>query len=605
MTPNQTTLIRPLSQPNLNKEFGTPGRIRTFDKKIKSLLLYQLSYGGISIPVCNLPPLALFGKRFFASPPLTNLPKAHPPFSRSHPAMTRALATLCLLLVSLAPAADSRPNILFAIADDWGPHAGAYGTTWVKTPAFDRIAKEGLLFTNAYTPVAKCAPSRAIVLTGRNAWQLEDAGNHMAMFPPKFKSWPEVLTEKGWPMGITGKGWGPGIAKDASGKPRQIAGKSFDKRKTKPITSQISNNDYAANFADFLDSSDPGKPWCFWYGSTEPHRGYEFQSGVSKGGKNLSDIPRVPAQWPDTDTVRHDMLDYALEVEHTDAHLGRMIAELEKRGQLDNTLIIVTADHGMPFPRCKGYAYEGSNHVPLAIRWPAQIRNPGRVIDDFVSFIDIAATLLDVAGIAPQDSGMQPITGQSWRPLWESDKSGRILASRDHVLIGKERTDVGRPHDQGYPIRGMIKDGWLFLKNYEPGRWPAGNPETGYLDTDASPTKSLILEHGRKNRADKFWQLNFGLRPAEELYDLATDIDCIHNLAGDSVQSERKAALLSAMEDQLKAQNDPRMFGNGKVFDEYIPTSNPGFYERYLKGDPTAKAGWVNPTDFEPAPIKP
>jgi len=552
----------------------------------------------------NLPRFPGFGKCFFAPNTLPS-PERPAPFPRSLPAMIRALAASALLSVSLAAAADTPPNILFAIADDWGPHAGAYGTPWVQTPAFDRIAKEGLLFKNAYTPVAKCAPSRAIVLTGRSAWQLEEAGNHMAMFPPKFKSWPETLAEKGWPMGITGKGWGPGIAKDTSGKPRQITGKPFDKRKAKPLTTDISNNDYAANFTDFLDTTEPGKPWCFWYGSTEPHRGYEFQSGVSKGGKKLSDIPRVPSQWPDTDTVRHDMLDYALEVEHTDAHLGRMIAELEKRGQLDNTLIIVTADHGMPFPRCKGYAYEGSNHVPLAIRWPAQIRNPGRVIDDFVSFIDIAATLLDVAGIAEKDSGMLPITGQSWRPIWESDKAGQVLASRDHVLIGKERTDVGRPHDQGYPIRGMIKDGWLFLKNYEPGRWPAGNPETGYLDTDASPTKSLILERGRQNRADKFWQLNFGLRPAEELYDLATDIDCIHNLAGDSVQSERKAALLSAMEDQLKAQNDPRMLGNGKVFDEYIPTSNPGFYERYLKGDPTAKAGWVNPTDFEPAPIKP
>jgi arylsulfatase A-like enzyme len=105
-----------------------------------------------------------------------------------------------------------RPNILFAIADDWGLHAGVYGTPWVKTPSFDRIAREGLLFRNAYTPMAKCAPSRAIVLTGRHLWQNEEAGNHMAVFPSKLKSWPEVLLEKGWHMGITGKGWGPGIA---------------------------------------------------------------------------------------------------------------------------------------------------------------------------------------------------------------------------------------------------------------------------------------------------------------------------------------------------------------------------------------------------------
>jgi hypothetical protein len=116
-------------------------------------------------------------------------------------------------IATISQAADpSPPNLLFAIADDWGAHAGAYGTTWVKTPGFDRIAKEGVLFTRAYTPVAKCAPSRAIVLTGRHAWQLEEAGNHLSVFPHKFKSWPEVLMEQGWHMGITGKGWSRAFA---------------------------------------------------------------------------------------------------------------------------------------------------------------------------------------------------------------------------------------------------------------------------------------------------------------------------------------------------------------------------------------------------------
>ena len=511
------------------------------------------------------------------------------------------LSSLNLLLLTAA-AEDKRPNILFAIADDWGAHAGAYGTPWVKTPGFDRIAKEGLLFKHAYTPVAKCAPSRAIVLTGRHAWQNEEAGNHMAFFPAKLKSWPEVLTEKGWHMGITGKGWGPGSAQNAAGKPRQITGKPFNKRKAQGLTEEIANNDYASNFVDFMEAAPKEGPWCFWYGSTEPHRGYEFQSGVKKAGKKLTDIDRVPAYWPDTETVRHDMLDYALEVEHTDHHLVRMIAELEKRGQLDNTLIIVTSDHGMPFPRGKGYAYSASNHVPLAIRWPGGVKNPGRVIEDFVNFTDIAATLLDVAGIAEKDSGMMPITGRSWREIWESEKSGQVIASRDHTLIGKERTDVGRPKDQGYPIRGIVTHDTLYLKNDEPTRWPAGNPETGYLDTDGSPTKSLILEMGRKDRKDKFWQLNFGLRPGEELYDLSVDADCVHNLAGESVHVERIRSLQERLTTELKAQGDPRMFGQGKVFDEYPVTSGTGFYEKWMRGE-MPKANWVNETDFEKAPL--
>jgi arylsulfatase A-like enzyme len=518
--------------------------------------------------------------------------------------MKSVVSTLVALLsvVSIATAAETPPNILFAIADDWGPHAGVYGTPWVKTPAFDRIAKEGLLFKNAYTPVAKCAPSRAIVLTGRHAWQNEEAGNHMAVFPSKLKSWPEALMDKGWYMGITGKGWGPGIANDAEGKARKITGKPFDKRKAPPPTGDMGKLDYAANFVDFLDAAPEGKPWCFWYGSTEPHRGYEFQSGVKKGGKKLSDIDKVPAYWPDNETVRHDMLDYAFEVEHTDQHLGRMLAELEKRGQLDNTFIVVTADHGMPFPRVKGYAYHDSNHIPLALRWPTGVKKPGRVIEDFVSFIDIAATLLDVAQLPQSESGMMAITGRSWRPIWESEASGRVVPERDHVLIGKERTDVGRPMNAGYPIRGIVTAETLYLKNYEPSRWPAGNPETGYLDTDGSPTKSLILELGREDRSNKFWQLNFGMRPAEEFYDLTLDSNCVHNLASESVHAEKITALRQRMETTLKSQGDPRMFGNGKVFDDYKPTNGDGFYEKFMRGE-KVNAGWVTPTDFEKAPL--
>ncbi len=518
--------------------------------------------------------------------------------------MKRLLLALVALPL-LAVAQEKRPpNVLFAIADDWGPHAGVYGTPWVKTPAFDRIAREGLLFRNAYTPMAKCAPSRAIVLTGRHLWQNEEAGNHMAVFPPKLKSWPEVLLEQGWHMGITGKGWGPGIANDAKGKPRLITGKPYNKQKAKPPTPDMGNNDYAANFVDFLDAAPKDGPWCFWYGCTEPHRGYEFQSGVTKGGKKLSDIDRVPAYWPDHETVRHDMLDYAYEVEHMDRHLGLMLAELEKRGQLENTLIIVTADHGMPFPRVKGYAYHDSNHVPLALYWPAGVKNPGRVIEDFVDFTDLAATILDVAGITQADSGMQPITGRSWREIWESERAGQVVAERDHVLIGKERTDVGRPNNEGYPIRGIITRDTLFLKNYEPTRWPAGNPETGYLDTDGSPTKSLILEMGRQDRSDKYWKLNFGMRPAEELFDLTVDADCVHNLAGESVHTARVTTLRERLESALKAQGDPRMAGKGAIFDRYTPTTGDGFYEKFMRGE-KPKAGWVNETDFEPAPLQP
>ena len=158
----------------------------------------------------------------------------------------------CLSVAAQDTTIPIRPNILFAIADDWGVHASAYGTSWVKTPNFDRVAKQGLLFRNAFTPNAKCAPSRACILTGRNSWQLKEAANHLCYFPKEFKGWGEALSENQWQVGHTAKGWGPGVAMDDKNKPRQMTGKPFNDHKSPPLTNGISNNDYAANFKDFL-----------------------------------------------------------------------------------------------------------------------------------------------------------------------------------------------------------------------------------------------------------------------------------------------------------------------------------------------------------------
>ncbi len=505
---------------------------------------------------------------------------------------------------------QQRPNILFAIADDWAyGYAGAYGNRWVKTPAFDRVARDGVLFTRAYTPNAKCAPSRAIILTGRNSWQLEEAANHIPFFPSKFKTWAEALGEHGYFTGLTAKGWEPGVANDAGGKPRQMAGKPFNQRKAETPAKGIENNDYAANFEDFLNAAPKGQPWSFWYGALEPHRAYEYGSGSAKGGKKLSDINRVPGFWPDTEAVRHDMLDYAFEIEHFDQHLARMLTLLEQRGQLDNTIVIVTSDHGMPFPRAKGQAYDASNHVPLAVMWKRGIKASGgmsgRTVDDYVSFADFAPTLVELAGLKWNQTGMQPTVGRSLKDILFSGKSGRVNPRRDHVLVGKERHDIGRPNDVGYPIRGIVKNDMLYLHNYETERWPAGNPETGYLNCDGGATKTEILQARREGRDQRYWMLAFGKRPAEELYDLTNDPDCLNNLANDPAYRVRKMGLKQQSERELRAQGDPRMFGKGYIFDRYV-YANPeqrNFYERFRRGE-KVKAFWVNDSDFEKEPVK-
>jgi arylsulfatase A-like enzyme len=503
---------------------------------------------------------------------------------------------------------NQRPNILFCIWDDASAHMSAYGYDWCKTPSFDEIAKRGILFTNAYTPNAKCAPSRSSVLTGRNSWQLEEAANHVVNFPAKFKTFPEVLRENGYITAKTGKGWGPGDPGMIDGKKRLLIGESYSEIKTRPWAEGMSNEDYAANFDAFLDSVDKDQPWFFWFGAREPHRRYEYGAGQRIAGKQISDIDSVPAFWPDNEIIRNDMLDYSLEIEYSDSHLGRMLESLEERGLLENTIIVMTSDHGMPFPRCKAQEYEYSNHVPLAIMWPEGIKNPGRTVRDMVSFIDFAPTFLDLAGIPFNESGMKSSPGKSLIDIFFSEKDGQVNPDRDIVLIGKERHDYSRPKNQGFPIRGIVSEDFMYLYNYDISLWPAGNPEIGYLDIDGGPTKTEVLRQFRSGENDFFWKLSMGKRETnEEFFNVTNDSECMTNLATDPEYAELKQKMKTRMEDMLKEQQDPRMFGNGDIFNSYGYSEEKGwnYYERFMAGEFTIESsGWVNPGDQEKEPIE-
>ena len=471
--------------------------------------------------------------------------------------MRHGVSFLLLFAAVMASAAEARPNILFAIADDWGwPHAGAYGCEWVKTPAFDRVAREGVLFKNAFTNNPKCSPSRASMLTGRNTWQLEEAMVHFGLMPKKWPVYPDLLESAGYHVGLTGKGWGPGDFK-TTGWTRNPAGPSYDQRKLAPPTSGIGRNDYAGNFAAFLAARKPGQPFCFWYGGTEPHRDYEEGSGTRAGGNPAS--VKLPPYFPDNATIRSDFLDYALEVEWFDSHLGKMLAALEAAGELENTIVIVTSDHGMPFPRVKGQIYEDGFHIPLAVRWGAKVPR-GRVVEDFVNVRDFAPTWLELCGVAVPES----MTGRRFAAALLSAKSGWFDASRNRMVVGKERHDLGRPGDVGYPVRAIRTPEWLYVRNFEPERWPAGNPETGYRNVDDGPTKAFLL-----SRFDRFYKLSFGKRTAEELYRVASDSDCMDNLAGKTEHAGLMATLRAEMEESLRKDGDPRMSGESAKFDAF------------------------------------
>jgi hypothetical protein len=162
----------------------------------------------------------------------------------------------------------------------------------------------------------------------------------------------------------------------------------------------------------------------------------------------------------------------------------------------------------------------------------------------------------------------------------------------------------GRPRDVGYPIRGIVKVGFLYLRNFEPRRWPAGNPEIGYLNCDGSPTKFLILEAHRRDPSDWSWALSLGRRPDGELYDLARDPDCVHNLAADPAQQDHRRRLQCEMTEELRALGNPRIFGNGEFFDRDAVSTEAmwNFYERYMRGE-KVHADWVSPNDFRRPPL--
>jgi N-sulfoglucosamine sulfohydrolase len=487
--------------------------------------------------------------------------------------MLRKLAFALLFCSTAIASAADRPNILFIIADDASRDSmGVYGSTYVKTPNFDRIANEGVTFSNAYNCNPKCAPARACLLTGRYSWQLEEACNHNPFLSDKWAFFPYLMEQNGYVMGFTGKGWGPGVWKngDASGKSSykndNPAGHPWNKRTAKPPYAGIANIDYAANFNDFLSERPNDKPFCFWFGTKEPHRGYGLNNW-KLDGRNLDDVT-VPAYYPDNETIRGDLADYAIEVEWYDTHIGRALKHLEEHGQLDNTLIIATSDHGMPFPRVKGQIYEDGFHIPFVARWGDRIK-PGRRVTDFITFPDLAPTLMEIAGL-PRHKQM---TGKSFAPQLFAEGSGRIDDSRDHTLLGKERHDIGRTDGDllsvSYPARAIRNDSFLYVHNFEPQRWPVGNPEYDFLNCDASPTKRFLTELSQNDSQYRFFEMSFGKRPQEELYDINADPDCVNNLANNPDHSGTKAALWKQLTAELTTQGDPRILGKGEIFDFY------------------------------------
>lgn len=323
------------------------------------------------------------------------------------------------------------------------------------------------------------------------------------------------------------------------------------------------------DFAAFMNEKPKDQPFTFWFGSSDPHREYVANTGIQSGMK-LQDVT-VPGFFPDNDCVRNDILDYYFEIERFDRESGQLIALLKQMGELDNTIIVMTSDNGMPFPRAKANLYDYGTRMPLAIRWPEKVK-PGTVIDAFVNFVDLAPSFVEAAGLSQNN-----MSGQSlWAFLAGENQD------REQVFLERERHANVRKGDLSYPMRGIRNRDYLYIWNPMPERNPAGDSTVHqsvgqYGDVDHSITKFLIMDLEGKATEGKpdLFQLSFGPRPEEELYDLKKDPYQLNNLATEPTLSSIKAKMKSDLLLWMTETDDLRAEAPRSIFwDEvrYTPT---------------------------------
>ena len=519
-----------------------------------------------------------------------------------------ALFMLLAVGVSFAHAAEpKRPNIFFAFADDWGRHASIYAAIdgpgsvndVIRTPTFDRLAREGVLVRRAFVSAPSCTPCRSALLSGQHFWRTgRGAILRGAVWDPAIPSYPLLLHAAGYHIGETYKVWSPGTPVDAPyGAPKfsyEKAGGRFNQfsenvtrmvQQGRPLEAakQVLYDEVKANFDAFLAARKPGQPFCYWFGPTNVHRKWVKGSGKALWGIDPDQLKgKMPPFLPDVPEVREDLADYFGEIQAFDAVLGVLLARLQEIGELDNTLIVVSGDHGGPgFPHGKCNLYDFGSSVPLVLRWGGA--KGGRVVDDLVSLTDLAPTFLELAGIKPPET----MTGRSLVGVLTSDRSGQVDPERTWVLIGRERhVESARDGYLPYPQRALRTRDHLYIINFRPERWPMGNPyrlddgrpptleeltedtRVTFQDMDASPTKAWLIMHRNDPKWQPYYERAFGKRPREELYVLANDPHQVHNVADDPRYAKVRAELNERLMAELRHTGDPRVIDDGSYFEK-------------------------------------
>ncbi len=525
----------------------------------------------------------------------------------------RAFGRLCCLGlfllavgVSLDAAEQKKLNILFVFADDWGRYASCYRgldgrpslNDVIKTPNVDRVAREGALFKNAFVNAPSCTPCRSSLLSGRYFFNCNrGAILQGAVWDSSIPTFPLLLRDVGYHIGKSYKVWSPGTPADAPFGGQQYA---YEKAGRAPnnfseeATRRVENGKTVAqardeilgqvrkNFDDFLADRKPGQPWHYFFGPVTTHRTWIKGSGKKLWGIEPDALKgKMPKFLPDVPEVREDVADYLGECQAVDAYVGVLMKRLEESGELENTVVVLSGDHGMPgVPSGKCNLYDHGVSVALVVRFPGG--KAGRVIDDYVRLPDLAPTFMEIGGVKPPEG----LYGKSLMPILKSSKSGLIDPDRNWVVTGRERhVAAAREDNLPYPMRALRTPDFVYIHNFAPERWPMGAPKAvtdthtpseeemetdtrvAFAEMDASPTKSWLISHRTDSQWKSYYDLAFAKRPAEELYDVRKDPDQMKNLADNPAYVEVKAQLGARLHKILKDAKDPRVIGDGKTFD--------------------------------------
>ncbi len=435
----------------------------------------------------------------------------------------RTLA-FCVLTLMASSAWAAGPNILLLLSDDHSyPFLSCYGDNNVRTPTIDRLASEGMRMHRYFTAAPQCVPSRAALMTGRSpvAARITRFSSPLAADEVTF---PEMLRkEAGYYTGVCGRSFhldGPG------NRAGEGIGELLNKHHMKTFADRVDflntcpDAEVPNQVAKFLDQKPADKPFFLWANFSDPHHVWNAPEKFRPDPASM----KLPAHWPDLPGMREQLADYCAEVNRLDQTIAAVLAVLEKRKLMDETLIVFTGDNGAALPHGKGSLYDPGSNVPMVVRWPGKVK-PNTESRELLSGEDLAPTLLAAAGIKPYAK----MSGQSFLPLLV----GGTYQSREAIFV--ERGPHGSApvtvnmSSSGYDLaRAVRTDRYKFIYNCTP--WIPYSP----VDSASGAAWTQIKAAKSDGKLSEGVATTYftSPRPVYELYDLQADPSELKNLSG-------------------------------------------------------------------------